>query len=107
MKVSKLSDFIKGWFVGSFAPTLVDTTAVEVAVKRYKAGDAEGKHHHKIAYEITVIVSGEVEMNGIHYKEDDIIVIAPGESTDFKCITDAVTTVVKFPGAKNDKYIDE
>ena len=41
MKVSKLSDMEKGWFVGDFFPTLIKTTDVEVAVKNYKKGDYE------------------------------------------------------------------
>jgi hypothetical protein len=101
-----LNTFIKGWFVGNFNPSLIKTNDVEVGVKRYKAGDYEASHYHKIATEITIIVSGEVEMNGIKYVTDDVIVIEPNERTDFKCLTDVVTTVVKYPGASNDKYTD-
>ena len=67
MQVSKLDDMAKGWFVGNFEPTLVKTNDVEVAVKSYKKGDAEDKHYHKIATEITVVVSGRVKMNNIIY----------------------------------------
>ena len=38
------------------------------------------------------------------YKEDDIIVIEPFESTDFIALSDAITAVVKSPGALDDKY---
>ena len=48
MKVAKLDDMIKGWFVGNFEPTLLKTNDVEVAVKRYKKGDYEDRHYHKI-----------------------------------------------------------
>ncbi len=106
MKKADLKDFIKGWFVGNFNPSLIKTNDVEVAVKRYAAGDHEGSHYHKIATEITVIVSGTVEMNGVTYQTDDIIVIEPNDKTDFKCLTDVVTVVIKYPGANNDKYID-
>ena len=62
MKVAKLEDMVKGWFVGNFDPTLIKTNDVEVAVKEYKKGDYEEKHYHKIATEITVIVSGKVRI---------------------------------------------
>lgn len=104
MKKARLDGMIKGWFVGNFVPSLYVTNDVEVAVKRYRAGDAEERHYHKIATEITVVVSGRVAMNGVEYGENDMVVIAPGESTDFRALTDAVTTVVKLPGAVNDKY---
>lgn len=107
MYTAKLSDMTKGWFVGNFSPSLYSTNDVEVAVKSYKAGEYEEKHYHKIATEITVIVSGIVRMNGIEYKEGDIVVMEPNDVTDFYAVTDAVNTVVKIPGANNDKYIVE
>ena len=39
MKTAKLTDMIKGWFVGNFEPTLLKTNDVEVAVKEYRKGD--------------------------------------------------------------------
>jgi hypothetical protein len=104
MKVHQLCDMTKGWFVGQFTPTLVSTTAVEVAVKNYKAGEYEPIHHHKIATEITVINSGSVRMNGVEYSAGTIIVLEPNDASDFLAITDVTTTVVKIPGAPNDKY---
>ena len=107
MKLAKLSAMVKGWFVGNFEPTLCRTNAVEVAVKTYRAGDAEGAHYHKVATGLTVIVSGRVRMNGVEYGPDDIIVMEPGDVTDFEALTDAVNVVVKIPGANNDKYLKE
>lgn len=105
MKTSVLSDMVRGWFVGDFDPSLYKTTDVEVALRQYKAGDYEEWHYHKIATEITVIISGRVEMNGHAYQADDIIVIEPGEGTDFRAVTDAVNVVVKLPGAPKDKFL--
>ena len=107
MKVAKLEDMVKGWFVGNFDPTLIKTNDVEVAVKEYKKGDCEEKHYHKIATEITVIISGRVKMNDIEYSKGDIIVIEPNEATDFEALEDTVNAVVKFPGASNDKYLNK
>jgi mannose-6-phosphate isomerase-like protein (cupin superfamily) len=100
-----LTNFTKGWFIGKFEPTLLDTSDFEIAIKRYKAGDNEEFHHHKIATEYTVIVEGEVIMNNVQYKTNDIIIIPPNESTDFKCLTDVITVVVKTPSVGGDKYI--
>ena len=107
MKLAKLGNMKNGWFVGNFEPNVLKTSDVEVAVKKYKANDYEKKHFHKIATEITLIVSGEVEMNKKRYREGDIIVIEPNEATDFLAITDAMTIVVKKPSAKDDKYYAE
>jgi hypothetical protein len=105
MITENLNNMTKGWFIGNFDPSLFKTNDVEVAVKRYKAGDHEDAHFHKIATEYTVIIEGEVEMNGVRYGKDDIIVMEPGEATDFTAVTDSVNVVVKMPGANNDKYL--
>ena len=104
MNTGKLQDMFKGWFVGDFDPSLLRTDACEVAVKSYKAGDSEELHHHKVATEVTLILSGRVRMCGKEWGEGDIVVLEPGEATDFVALTDAVNVVVKTPGAKNDKY---
>lgn len=107
MKTARLDDMTKGWFVGNFTPTLYRTNDVEVAVKRYRAGDHEGTHYHRVATELTAIVSGRVRMDGTEYGPGDIIVVEPGEATDFDALTDTVNVVVKIPGANNDKYVVE
>jgi hypothetical protein len=104
MEQHNLNDFIKGWFIGDFKPTLLNTTDFEVAIKRYKAGDSEATHHHKVATEYTIIITGEVLMNNIKFKANDIIVLQPSEASDFQCLTDVVTVVVKTPSVKGDKY---
>lgn len=105
MKVFQLDEMVKGWFVGNFNPTVLSTNDVEVAVKKYKAGDYESSHYHKIATEITVITEGQVKMNGVIYSSGAIIVIEPNQATDFLALTDVTTTVVKYPGANDDKYL--
>jgi len=105
MKIDKLADMTKGWLVGDFHPTLLKTQDVEVAVKEYAEGEYEEVHYHKVATEITVIISGLVKMNGVEYKSGDIVTILPFESTDFEALKDTVTTVIKHPGVKNDKYL--
>lgn len=107
MRVSRLELMTKGWFVGDFEPTLYKTVDVEVAVKRYSAGDKEEAHYHKIATELTVVTHGKIRMNGLEYGEGDIIIIDPGDITDFEALTDAENVVVKIPGAINDKYVVE
>src|SRR5258708_1761921 len=99
-----LESYTKGWFVGNFNPTLMASDDVEVAIKHYKAGDHEASHHHKVATELTAVVSGRVQMSGEEIGPGEIIKIAPGQSTDFTALTDAVTVVVKMPCVAQDKY---
>lgn len=105
-KVNNLINMKSGWFIGDFEPSLFKTNNFEISVKKYKKGEYERSHYHKIATEFTVITSGRVKMNGVEYKDGDIIKIYPNESTDFLVLEDTITTVVKIPSVKNDKYID-
>lgn len=106
MKTANMQDMFKGWFIGNFEPSLFKTNDFEVAVKNYKRGDYEPEHFHKIATEYTVIISGKVKMNNNEYQAGDIIIMEPGESTDFECISEESTNVVvKIPGANNDKFL--
>lgn len=107
MKLFKLKDMIRGWFVGNFEPSAFKTNAVEVGVKEYKKGDYEELHHHKIATELTLIISGRVKMSGQIYQKGDIVMIYPGEASDFEALEDSTTVVVKVPGANDDKYFGE
>jgi hypothetical protein len=104
MKIQNLSDFIGGWFIGDFEPSMIKTGDIECAVKTYNAGSSEDAHYHAVATEITVDVSGTVEMCGNMYSEGSIIVLEPNDVTGFRAVTDAVTAVVKIPSVIGDKY---
>jgi mannose-6-phosphate isomerase-like protein (cupin superfamily) len=103
---STLDEMVGGWFVGGFTPTVLETEDVEVAVKRYAAGDREDFHHHRVATEVTVIVEGRARMGAVRLGEGDIVVYEPGESSDFEALTAVTLVAVKHPGARDDKYVD-
>ena len=107
MQNFELNEMTNGWFVGAFSPTALSTDNCEVAIKEYREGDNEDAHYHKIATEITVVIQGSIRMQGREWSKGDIIVLAPGEVTDFEALTDATNVVVKIPGALNDKYVVE
>lgn len=102
-----LNDFTKGWLVGDFSPAIFNSKDVEVAVKYYKKGDKEQKHVHKVATEYTIILSGKVRMNEKINSSKDIVLVKPNESTDFECLEDSITLVIKTPSIPSDKYICE
>ena len=104
MKKTRLESMVRGWFVGNFEPVSYKTDAVEVGVKHYAAGDRDDRHYHKIAVELTLVLSGQVVLNGQTYTAGDILEIEPGEVAEFAAVTDAVTVVVKLPSVAGDKY---
>lgn len=53
---------------------------------------------------MTVIVDGLVRMNDAIYKSGDIIILEPGDATDFHALEDTTNVVVKVPSVAGDKY---
>lgn len=105
MKKYKLENFTRGWIVGDFEPNIIRSKDFEVMVRYYKAGDKEAKHVHKIADEITVIISGKFKMNGEILTAGDIIHLLPNDPTGFECLEDGANVVTKCPSVMGDKYL--
>lgn len=95
----------RGWMVGQFSPSLYNKD-YEIGFKYYKYGDYEQSHKHLLSEEVTIILLGEVEMNGTKYSEGDILIQEKGEYTDFRCLSERVITGVYRPDGSfpNDKY---
>lgn len=100
-----LNEFIKGWVIGDFVPSIIKSKDIEVGVKYYKSGDKESRHVHNIVDEYTIVLTGLIKMNDKIYKEKDIVFIQKGISTDFECLVDSITLVIKTPSVPSDKFI--
>lgn len=105
MKKYNLNNFTRGWVVGDFDPSIIRTKNFEFMVRTYNQGDKELPHLHKIADEITVVVSGKFKMNNEILETGDILHISPGEQTDFECLEGGSTAVIKSPSIIGDKYL--
>jgi quercetin dioxygenase-like cupin family protein len=101
-------DFTRGWVIGAFANPILQTDQFEVCIKNTKAGFTEPLHYHKLTKEITIVISGVVEMCGRRLVANDIIVLEPNEVSSFKCIEDATTCAIRNGSYPKDKYeVDE
>jgi hypothetical protein len=59
---------------------------------------------HRVAIEITLIASGHARMGGRELSAGDIVILDPGDATDFTAIEPTTTIVVKMPSVLGDKY---
>jgi quercetin dioxygenase-like cupin family protein len=105
MKKYKLDSFVRGWIVGDFDPSIIRTKDFEFMVHYYKKGEKEAKHKHKIADEITVVVYGKFIMNNEELSTGDVVHLVPGSASDFECLQDGATAVIKTPSVMGDKYL--
>ena len=99
-----VNEYTKGWLVGNFEPSLINSKDIEVGLKYYKKGDKESSHVHKIITEYTIVVSGKIKMNDEVYIEKDIVTILPNVPTNFESLEDSITLVIKSPSIPSDKY---
>ena len=105
MKLERVENFTGGWFIGDFTPSLLSTSDFEVCIKHFKKGDFEPNHLQKRATEFTIVVSGLCRMGPITLSPGDILVLDPGEISDFLAIEDSVVIGIKTPSIPEDKVL--
>ena len=105
MQIERIENFVAGWFIGNFEPTIYQTKDFEVAIKYFSKGDTEPSHKQIIATEITGVISGVIRMNSHKFQKGDLIRIIPGEFADFECLEDCSLICVKFPSDPTDKIL--
>ena len=104
MKVLKLSDMTRGWFIGDFEPSIIRTSGFEVGVLTHKKDEDWGEHYHKIATEYNVLLKGRMSINGTVLEEGDIFILEPYESALPVFMEDCTVLCVKVPSVIGDKY---
>ena len=60
MKKFKFENFIRGWLIGNFEPSILRSKEIEVGIKHYKKGEKEPQTIHKITFEVTVVILGSI-----------------------------------------------
>lgn len=105
MNVSRVDEFVGGWFIGDFSPTLEANPHVEVCLKRYAKGTTEPVHYQRVATEYTLVIAGRCRIGNRELGPDDILTIPPGEAAGFEALTDVVLIAVKTPSLPNDKVL--
>mgnify|MGYP001423688855 CR=1 FL=1 len=105
MKYSRLQEYTRGWIVGDFIPSILRTKEIEVGIKSFKKGEKEEQTVHAYTWEITVVISGVIKMYNKILSKNEIILLEPGDLSEFECIEDASLVIVKYPSNPNDKII--
>lgn len=107
MKILKLEDTERGWFVGNFAKAAFQTDACEVSYKYHSKGEFWPLHYQEIIIEINLLTHGQMKMHGKILNPGDIFILYPYEIADPEFITDCEVVCVKVPGVANDKVVVE
>jgi quercetin dioxygenase-like cupin family protein len=109
MRLAKLEDFFRGWFIGDFEPSILRTKDFEVGILSHHKGEYWPAHYHKEAIEYNVLLSGDMSI--IHHDESvtylkpgDVFAFEKGEVSAPVFHADCKILVVKVPSVIGDKY---
>jgi hypothetical protein len=106
MEKNRIENFVGGWLIGNFNPSIQRSTELEIGVKFFKAGDTEPSHMQRVATEITILGAGHVRIGSEFLNPGDVLIIPPLEFADFEAFEGGVLTCIKFPSLPNDKVLE-
>jgi quercetin dioxygenase-like cupin family protein len=104
METKRIEDFVRGWIIGDFDPSILKTKDFEVAVLSHKKGEVWPKHYHRVATEYNVMLDGKMLIGGKELVSGDIFIFNPEEIADPIFLEDCRVLVIKVPSVIGDKY---
>lgn len=105
MKITRIEDYTRGWFLGDFEPSCFKTKDFEAGLLSHEKGEHWPAHYHKISTEINLLIEGEMTICGKSLTKGDLFIIEPGEIADPIFLTDCKLVVIKTPSIPTDKFI--
>jgi hypothetical protein len=106
VEIYKLENFVNGWFIGNFEPSLLKDSGVEIAVMNTKKGVGSlNFHYHEHCIEINVLIKGKMKCNNKLIEENDIFVFNPNVPSVYEYLEDCTFVVYKNKPSNFDKVI--
>ena len=107
MKITRIEDYLGGWFVGNFEPAAYKTNGFEVSYKIHKKNEKWDWHYHEHLDEINLLVRGKMTIQGKTLMSGDVFVLEQLEIADPEFLEDCEIICIKSPNITNDKVIIE
>lgn len=105
MERLKLENYVNGWIVGDFSPSVIRTSELEIAVKHFSLGEKEPEHYQKLAIEATFVLTGKIRMGGEYLSSGEGLLVKPEVALDFEAMQDSIVLAIKIPSLPNDKVL--
>jgi len=102
---NNLENYIGGWFIGDFDPSILRTKEFEICVVSHRRNETTRQHYHTSSTEINLVLSGKLEVNGRLLHKNDIFIYEKNEVSDVHFIADSELCVIRVPSAPNDKVL--
>jgi hypothetical protein len=104
MNITKIKDYVRGWFIGNFEPSILKTSDFEVGLLTHKKDEYWAPHFHKDSVEYNVLISGKMIVRGKELNSGDVFVFEKEEVADPVFLEDCTLVVVKVPSIPSDKF---
>ena len=104
MILSNINEYVRGWFIGDFEPTVLRTKDFEVGVLTHSKGEQWPVHYHKDSVEYNVLIKGCMIVRGKKINSGDVFIFEKGEIADPDFLEDCTVVCVKVPSIPTDKY---
>ncbi len=106
IEIFKLENFVNGWIIGDFEPSILKNTGVELAVMNKKKGvGINDFHYHENCIEVNVLIKGKMKINDKMICENDIFIFHPNVPSIYEYIEDCTFVVFKNKPSNKDKVI--
>lgn len=105
MKITKISDYKNGWFIGDFLETAFKTDKFEVCYKIHKKDEKWDTHYHKIATEINYLIKGRMLIQDKELVSGDVFIMYPYEIANPVFLEDCEMMIIKTPSNTKDKFV--
>jgi dTDP-glucose pyrophosphorylase len=106
IEIYELENYINGWFIGNFEPSILKNSGVELAVMNKKKGiGIHDFHYHEHCIEINVLIKGTMKCNNKIIKENQIFVFNPCVPSVYEYLEDCTFVVFKNKPSNTDKVI--
>ena len=93
----------RGWFIGDFDGAVWRNKDFEVTYQKNPRSQT-ASHIHKIAHEITLVISGRQICNGQIFEAGDICMLEPGDISQIEYLEETEVVTIKVPSVPADKY---
>jgi hypothetical protein len=100
-KLSECGD--RGWFIGDFAKAAFPSKEFEICYQKNPRTQTPS-HIHKLAHEITLVISGRQICNGEIFAAGDICILEPGDVSQIEYLEETEVVTIKVPSVPSDKH---
>ncbi len=98
-------DFVRGWLIGNFEPSIIRATDFEIGLLHHAAGEKWPFHYHKEAVEINYLLKGSMKLNGLNLNAGQRFIMPRNMIACPDFLENCVILCIKVPSVPKDKYI--